>query len=319
MKKMMCIGAVISAFMLLMPLSALSVEEKVEPPTLETVAPIQKAEDEKNIFRVLNKETGEVSEMEAREYIFGVVAAEMPALYEDEALKAQAVASYTYAYCKRQQNAQKEYDITTDFNTDQSFKTREKAISDWGEKGEEYANKIQAAVDGVEGQLITYKNEPILAVYHAVSSGQTYSAKDVWGQNYDYLQSVSSSGDKLANKYMNVLEFSEDELSQKLKAVADKKDSKSPIIGEIKHKNNGLINTVKVYGEKISGSDFRSALGLDSTNFTFEKKSGKYIFTCYGYGHGVGMSQNGANYMAKQGYSYAQILSHYYQGTKIKD
>ena len=318
MKKMICVGVLIFSFMLLMPLAALPKNGDFTATAIEVSAPVVAENNKTVVFRVLNKESGEISEMTAAEYIFGVVAAEMPALYESEALKAQAVASYTYAYCKRLQNTKKDYDISTDFATDPSFKTREQAIKDWGEKGEEYADKIQSAVESVIGEIIIYEDKPILSVYHAVSSGQTYSAKDVWGQDYGYLKGVSSAWDKLADNYTAVCEFTEEELKEKLKSIVDKESDKSPIIGEIKCKSSGIVESVKVCGQKLSGSEVRTALGLSSSNFSFEKKSGKYVFTSTGYGHGVGMSQYGANCMAKQGYSYDQIIMHYYSNVKIK-
>lgn len=313
MKKMMCIAAIITSVMLLMPLAVLGKTEEQEN-IIATLAPITKPQPNKTMsFRVLDKESGKITEMSADEYIFGVVAAEMPALYDVEALKAQAVASYTYACYKKDQNGKEDYDITTDFTTDQSFKTETQAIKDWGEKADEYVKKIKEAIKAVSGQTLCYENKPILAVYHAVSSGETYSAKDVWGKEISYLQSVPSEGDKLASNYTAVLEFSEDKIS----SIAKEKEDDSPCLSSLKSKSNGLVETVKLYGKEITGSELRSALELPSTNFKFEKKDGKYIFTCLGYGHGVGMSQKGADYLAKQGYTYKQILNHFYKGVKI--
>ncbi len=318
MKKMMLISVIISAFMLLMPLAVLGQVEKPETEVVETVATIKEENKSKDIFRVFDKASNKTIEMTADDYIFGVVAAEMPALYEIEALKAQAVAAYTYACYKRELNKKADYDITTDFSTDQSYKTEEKAREDWGENAEEYVEKIKSVIKSVSGKCMYYENKPIFAAYHAVSSGKTYSAKDVWGKEIEYLKSVESSGDKESKKYSAVLEFTESQLEEKLSSLIDKKNKNTAILGTIKAKKSGLVDNVKVYGNDISGSEIRSALGLPSSNFEFEKKQGKYIFNCLGYGHGVGMSQHGANYMAKQGYTYKQILSHYYSSITIK-
>lgn len=317
MKKMMLISVIISAFMLLMPLAVLGQVKKTETTVAQTVAPIEEKAESSDVFRVLDKTTNKITKMTADDYIFGVVVAEMPALYETEALKAQAVAAYTYACYKRELNEKSDYDITTDFSTDQSFKTEEKAREGWGENGEEYVQKIKSVVKSVSGKCMYYKNKPIFAAYHAVSSGKTYSAKDVWGKEIEYLKSVDSSGDKEAKKYEATLEFTKEELEEKLSDFGSKKKTKE-IIGDIKAKKNGLVESVTIYGSKISGSQIRTALALPSSNFEIEEKDKKYIFNCLGYGHGVGMSQHGANYMAKQGYNYKQILCHYYSGIAIK-
>ena len=317
MRKMLGVAAIITAFMLLVPLAVLG-EEKVTQENVTQTAVLQNKKEKKgDIFKVYNHETKEITEMSAEDYIFCVVAAEMPALYEVEALKAQAVASYTYACYKREENKGEGYDISTDFNADQSFKSEEKAREDWGENADEYVEKIKKAIKSVTGQKITHKGETILAVYHAVSCGVTYNAKDVWGKEIKYLQSADSNGDKTAKKYMQTFEFSESELKEKLGSLISKPKDNTPILGEVKAKENGLVEYVKVYGQKVKGSDIRTALGLASSNFKFEKNDGKYIFTTLGYGHGVGMSQNGANVLANEGKNYKQILKHYYTGTKI--
>ena len=318
MKKMMYIALIITAIMLLMPLAVLGKGEEKKEIAVETAAPISKPTTKKDIFRVYDTQNKTINQMSAEDYIFGVVAAEMPALYETEALKAQAVASYTYACYKRNINSKKDYDITTDFTTDQSFKTEEKARADWGEKADEYTKKLKSIINSVKGETICYKNEPILAVYHAVSSGTTYSAKDVWGKEIKYLQSVSSEGDRLADNYTVVLEFSESDLKEKLLPLVSKQKENMALLSNIVTKDNGLVESIKIAGEKVDGSKIRSALNLPSTNFSFEKTQGNYIFTCLGYGHGVGMSQKGADYMAKQGYNYKEILSHYYINTSVK-
>ncbi len=315
MRKMLGIAAIITAFMLLVPLSVLGEGKLTQENIVQTVV-LQKEEKE-DIFKVYNHETKEITEMSAEDYIFCVVAAEMPALYEVEALKAQAVASYTYACHKREENKGKEYDISTDFNTDQSFKLEEKAREDWGENADEYVEKIKKAIKSVKGQKITYKGETILAVYHAVSCGVTYSAKDVWGKEIKYLQSTDSKGDKTAKNYMQTFQFAESELEEKLSPLISGKKENTPLLGKMESKENGLVEKVEIYGQKVLGSEIRTALGLASSNFKFEKIDGIYTFTTLGYGHGVGMSQKGADCLAKEGMNYKKILSHYYKGTKI--
>ncbi len=317
MKKMMFVAIIITAFMLLTPLAVLGKNENKEEKIIETGAVISTSNSDSQAFRVYDKQTQRITEMTVEDYIFGVVAAEMPALYDTEAIKAQAVAAYTYALYKKSQNKEQEYDITTDFATDQSFKTDEKAREDWGEKADEYVNKIKSAVKSVKYEKVCYENKPILAVYHAVSCGVTYSAKDVWGKEIEYLKSVSSEGDKLADNYTAILEFSEEQLNNKTEALISEKKENTAFFSDIQTNESGLVEYVKIYGNKVEGNKIREALELPSANFKFEKQDGRYIFTCLGYGHGVGMSQKGADYMAKQGYSYKEILLHYYKNTVI--
>ena len=152
MKKMLCVTAIITAFMLLVPLAVLGKGKEQKEIAVPTVAVSKNKEKKTDVFKVYNHETKEITEMSAEDYIFCVVVAEMPALYEVEALKAQAVASYTYACYKREENSTKEYDISTDFNADQSFKSIEKARQDWGENADLYVEKIKNAVKSVIGQ-----------------------------------------------------------------------------------------------------------------------------------------------------------------------
>ena len=316
MKKIVYIALVVTIFMLLMPLAAFGKATITDNKTnFETVLTDVK-EMEQDVFKVLNKESGEITDMTAQEYIFGVVAAEMPALYESEALKAQAVASYTYACYKRNQNKGKEYHITTDYTIDQSYKTRENAISDWGNKGKEYEGKIDDVLESVKGMYLSKDGKPILAVYHALSSGNTICAEDVWGSEISYLQSVASPGDKLASNYVQKTVFSESQIDDKLLKPLGI-EIKENIFEEIKKTNNLFVKSVVVCGETVRGSEIRSALELASNSFEIEKDGDNYIFTTYGYGHGVGMSQNGANYMAQQGYDFKEILNHYYKNCEI--
>lgn len=319
MKKTISIALFVSAVMLLLPLVALGKDAPIE----EKITVNAQVKEEKTnnpskseVFRVLDKNSGEIKEMSVEDYVFGVVAAEMPASYEIEALKAQAVAAYTYACYKRENAKTKEYDITTDFTVDQSFKTKEQAITDWGENSEQYVEKIETAVKETEQSVLVYDGKPILAVYHALSCGNTYSAKDVWNKDIPYLQSVSCADDKLAKNYTSSFTFTEKELTEKFSGN-DAFEGKS-IIGKRKTAKSGIVTSLEVFGKEFSGNEVREILDLPSSNFSCTADNGKYIFTVNGYGHGVGMSQNGANSMAKQGYDFLEILTHFYKGAKLE-
>lgn len=320
MKKIMSIAIMIAAGMLLLPLAVVGKDAPTEKivPTISQNIKEEKTDYSVDTFRVLDKESGKITKMSAKDYIFGVVAAEMPALYEIEALKAQAVASYTYACYKRAAAQDKEYDITTDYTVDQSFKTKERAISDWGKKADEYAQKIENAIDAIGWNALYYEDKPILAVYHALSCGNTYAAKDVWGKEISYLQSVSCDGDKLASNYISTVTFTKEELKEKFSGELDTELESKTAISNRKTLSSGLVEAVTVFGTKFTGAKVRSILNLPSSNFSCTEKGEEVIFTVYGNGHGVGMSQNGANYMAKQGYNYKEILKHFYKGAYLR-
>lgn len=317
MKKILFCGLIILSFMLILPLSVLKKPQEAAAVSAAAISPEKKV-SVADIFRISDAKTGAVTEMTANEYIFGVVAAEMPALYNEEALKAQAVAAYTFACYRRAENTDKTYDLTTDFNTDQSYITEEKAREKWGDKADEYCEKLKKAIDEVENLALTYDGKPILAVYHALSSGQTEDCKNVWGREYPYLKAVASPCDVLAPDYISKAAFSEEELKKKLSEKCQLSGEPEKYFGKTERTPSDTVTTVEICGAKLSGAEIRSLFSLRSSNFEVSYKDGEFTFTVYGYGHGVGMSQYGANYMAKQGSNFKEILLHYYNGCKIE-
>ncbi len=320
MKKIISISVIIALVMLLAPISALDLPQNVT--TVTTIEGAEKQPELKDAvteyFKVYSPETKKITEMAADDYIFGVVAAEMPALYNEEALKAQAVAAYTYACVRRANNSGQNYDITTDYNVDQSFVDESKLKEKWGEKTQEYVAKIKKAVADVSGYMITYDGKPITAVYHAISSGKTENCENVWGKALPYLKSVESKGDKEAENYKTQVSFTFEELKEKLKSEFDTESIKE-ITLEISEKTDvGTVKKLKVSDFECSGATLRNLLDLRSTCFDVTKTETGYTFTVYGYGHGVGMSQTGANYMAGEGKSFEEILTHYYTGCKVE-
>ncbi len=317
MKKILYSGLIILAVMLMLPLAVMKKPEAVS--AMSGGAVIPEAEDAvSDSFRVCDTETGEVTEMPAEEYIFGVVAAEMPALYETEALKAQAVAAYTFACYRRAENAGKSYDLTTDHTIDQSFITEEAAREKWGDGADEYSKKIKEAVNSSAGYMITSGGKPILAVYHAISSGMTESSENIWGGALSYLVPVSSPCDKLSPDYISTKEITADELRSGLSGDLSFSGSEADYFGDIKRTDSGTVQSISICGTELKGARLRSVFSLRSSNFDVEYKDGKFVFTVYGYGHGVGMSQYGADYMAKQGSNFEEILTHYYSGCKVE-
>ncbi len=313
MKKIFISTAVLLAFLLLLPLFATKPDKSHQTASVSTQAGADILVVPKN-FKVLISETNEIEEIAVSDYLFGVISAEMPALYEPEALKAQAVSAYTFALWRQKQNSDKPYDITDNFKTDQCYISREAALKKWGSKAPQYTEKIESAIKDTENQALCYNGEIILSVYHAVSGGSTESGKNVWGKDYPYLQSVASVGDKLAKNYISTVTLTTEELNKAF--GSSEKITKNPFTS-FERTTANTVKKVKFCGKEYKGSQIREKLDLKSSNFETAFENNTVTFTVYGYGHGVGMSQNGANYMAQQGSDYKEILSHYYKGCEI--
>jgi len=317
MKKTLWVSVIITAAMLLLPLSAISDTPDLVDTIPTGTKPVAEQTSAEDTFRLYDPETEKITEISREDYIFGVVAAEMPALYEPEALKAQAVAAYTYADYYRGQRAGEKYDVSTDYNVSQCYITREKAMEKWGSKADEYSKKIENAVKEVGNSKIKYNGQTILAVYHAISAGKTESCKNVWGKEYPYLSAVDSSFDKTAEGYSQTSEFTASEIKELLGDGFTWSGKPQDYFGKATLTDSGYVKEIAVCGKKTDGTEIRSRLDLRSACFTVSYNNEKFVFTTYGYGHGVGMSQNGANALAKQGKDYKEILLHYYTDCQV--
>mgnify|MGYP004618251955 FL=1 len=254
------------------------------------------------------RSNGKIINLELEEYVLGVVGAEMPASFNIEALKAQAILARTYAL-KSIKNGKK----LTDTVSTQAYKDNSELQKLWKNDYTKYYEKIKKAVNQTKGKVILYNNEYIDAVYHSTSNGKTENSKNVWKNNLPYLVSVDSSWDKNVKSYKKETIFEINEFCNILKL-----DVEEPITYEIIHNETGRVRQITINNKTFSGTEFRNLLKLRSADFEIEINDEKVKVTTYGYGHGVGMSQYGANEMAKQGYSYIQILKHYYTGVVIK-
>ncbi len=315
MKKVLSFTAIILSFLLLLPLTVLGQPAKTtqKPETVEA----EKITPQKS-FKILISDTEEVKEISYNDYIFGVVAAEMPALYEIEALKAQAVAAHTFTLHRMVSNKDKGYDITDDFTVDQAFISEEDARAKWCENADDYIKKIKTAVSDTQNLALIYDGEIILSAYHAISSGKTEDCQNVWGGKRPYLVSKDSIGDKLSPNYISEKTVTLEELKA---LFPDLKltNSTADYFKEIKKTDAGRVMTFKLCGNEITGATLREKLDLKSACFDVKATDSGFCFTVYGYGHGVGMSQNGANYMAQQGADFKEILCHYYTGCEIRE
>ncbi|MBQ7045574.1 MAG: stage II sporulation protein D [Clostridia bacterium] len=312
------IAIVLCLGMLLLPLIATT--DTTTPLSELSPTPLAPTQD---VFLVLDDKTDEIITLSAKDYITGVVCAEMSASFSPEALKAQTVAAYTYASYKRymRQNSSDptEYDVTTSIGTDQAYISEEAAKEKYGEKYEQYISPIKQAVEQVLGEILTYNGAPALTVYHSVSSSNTNSAKDVWGQDYPYLQSVASKLDLMSENYASEVTLSAQEVETALKDLCESDGDYANWFKDIVTSPSGLVLSCNVAGKSIKGTDIRKALGLKSATFYVSFSDDTFTFSVYGYGHGVGMSQYGANCMALKGYTYKEILDHYYPGCTLKN
>lgn len=278
--------------------------------------------DAQTILKVLDGDT--VQEMDLGTYLTGVVRAEMPASFEPEALKAQASAARTYTLHNLLggSNHGNTADICTDSTCCQAYISREQALANWGENASTYEEKIESAVRETDGQTILYGGVPILAVFHSCSAGRTRSAGDVWQDDLPYLQPVSSPepSDRIPNYYSRT-EFSAEEFREKILASKPDADLSGPISDWLKNPvldDSGSVETVEIGGVSIRGTAVRSILELRSACFEWEVQDNSLVFFVTGYGHGVGMSQYGAEQMAQDGADYQEILTHYYTGVTVE-
>ncbi len=284
----------------------------LKPKNNEHIYKIEKKQVRNETVRVLRNKTNEIETIELEEYLIGVLAGEMPVSYEIEALKAQAVAARTYTLRKKEINKDNNYDVV-DTTNDQVYLDEEYLKQSWGESYDNYIKKIKQAVKETSGEYLTYEGKIIQAFFFSTSSGTTENCIDVFGENLPYLQSVSSTWDENSPSYIDKKTFTKQELYEKLEIPYDEK-----INIEIERNSTNSIKTITINNKKILGTEFRKKLNLKSTNLEIKEEDNNIIITSKGFGHGVGMSQYGAEQMALQGYKYDEILKYYYQGTEFK-
>ena len=235
----------------------------------------------------------------------------MPASFENEALKAQAIAARTYATYKIN-NSNGNYDVVTDVSNQKYITTDEMKVK-WQTEFDKYYNKIKEAVLSTKGMIMTYNDEVIEAFYFAMSNGYTEDASLVFNENLDYLESVESKYDNNnLNNFEVTTKFSKDEICNKLKITCENLS-----FSNIERSNTNRVNYITINEKKIKGTEFRSKIGLRSTDFDIKIDNNDVYITTRGYGHGVGMSQYGANGMAKEGKNYEEILKYYYKNIEI--
>lgn len=334
LKSILATTLIIIVFMIAMPMFVMgsNISQKdVEGESVVEEAAVEASTKKTNIMingnstvKVYITETDKIVEVPLEEYICGVVSNEMPANFEKEALKAQAVAARTYLASKKNRGCSLHENVDICDSTHcQVYTSKEDRLSKWDEScAEDYWNKIKEAVDETSGQVLSYEGELVLyPQFFSTSSGQTENSEDVFSGDIPYLKSVSSIGEEEAPKYTSEKKYSLEDFVYLLNNNFSNLNATVENIKEkfkVKSKSEaGGVMTLEINNVEVKGTDFRKAVLLNSTNFTYEFIDNNIVFYCKGYGHGVGMSQWGANAMAKNGSGYDEILKHYYTGVEI--
>ena len=273
---------------------------------------------------MLHKKTEKVEEVDLEQYLYHVVSAEMPADFELEALKAQAVVARTYTLFKAQNKKHENADICDESTCCQAWISKEDRLARWEEeKRESNWQKIEQCVQETRGKIVTYNKEPINAFFHSNSGGRTELPVNVWGgSDFPYLQVVETAGEEGYSQYASEVELSKEELLEKLKekyADIQIDFAKDEEIKILEYTDSNRVKTVQFGNHQLSGVETRTLLGLKSTNFEISKEAETIKFKVKGYGHGVGMSQTGADTLAKQGKNYEEIIHHFYANVEIQE
>lgn len=277
--------------------------------------------------KLYHKSEDKVEELDLEEYIMGVVASEVPASFDEEALKAQAIAARTF-YMNRRNNPckdskSKDADVCDTTNC-QVYMSKEERMAKWNSReAEKNWSKIEKGVLDTKGQVLTYEGSVLkYPQFFAISSGRTEDAKDVFSMDVPYLKSEESKGEEIAPKYKTTVEIPIDEFIDKINTKYTtanlRKSSLSSFIKINSYTEAGSVKELKIGSAVVKGSEFRELFNLNSTNFKFDFGKNTVVINCTGYGHGVGMSQWGANVMAKSGSTYDEIIKHYYNGVEIE-
>ena len=280
--------------------------------------------DEKKKIKLLHSQTGNIEELDLDEYLYGVVSSEMPANFEIEALKAQAVVARTYTIYQTMYNSSKhtDADICDNYACCQAWISKEERMAKWGQdEAEGNWNKIVEAVNSTTEKIVAYNGKPINAFFHANSGGMTESSLNIWGGiDYPYLKSVETAGENEYSQYSSQVKITKEELLNKMKEKYPDCEidfSQTDCIKIQEYTTSGRVKTIKIGNKEIAGTEARTILGLKSTNFSVVIEGEEIIFSVTGYGHGVGMSQTGADSMAKTGANYETIIKHFYTGVEI--
>lgn len=298
-------------------------EARAEPDVTPTEPPASSEADKpvEEVIDVYSSTEGTATSMKLRDYVIGVVAAEMPAVYEPEALEAQAAAAMNLARRAMLYDGVPAWDgavITTDSAVHQAYHDVGTLRARWGTNFDAYYAKIAAAVEAVEPYKIVYDGALCMTAFHAISPGRTESAENIWSNPVDYLTPADSSFDSTAAGYESYVSVSAAEFAEGLAAYGFVSDGDpAGWLGESVRTDSGTLLALAVGGCTVSGEELRAAFRLRSAAVTVAYADGFFHMTVRGYGHGIGMSQYGAQQLALQGKTWQEIIQHYYTGAEI--
>ena len=284
---------------------------------LKTDYPIKKEQSEK--FKIFDESKNEIIEVSDKDFLIGAIACEMPLSFENEALKAQGVAAYTH-YSKLRNESKDEYDFAVNTKDFYIYTDTENMKSRFGENFDEYHSRLSEIADEIYKKAVTYQGELITAVYFAISSGNTENCEDIFVGALPYLKACASPWDAYCEGFCEKKDFTLSEINEILKNKnLSPCESANELFGEIRRSKSGSVISAIMLGDETDGGEIRNMFSLRSQNFNIIAEKEKISFITKGYGHGVGMSQVGANELAKQGYSYESILKWYYKDCEISD
>lgn len=327
MKPYFILTALLCLIMILFPFLAKTMQEKEKNTNIaETSSTFtDKAESESEAasetVKVLRTASGNVIDMNLFDYLVGTIAGEMPASFCQEALKSQAVVSYTYAKWILENSEGGESYISDSSSLHQKYIDENEQKEKWQTDYETNRQRIEDAVRSVYGKYLSFEGETAMTVFHALSSGRTLSAAQVWGKDIPYLKQVEAPGDNLSDKLESVITFTGDEFRQLFEeeGLIFESDETEKWASVKEKSEEGYIRRLTICSEDFTARQLRKILSLPSESFTAKTENSNFIFTAYGRGHGVGMSQYSADYMARQGKSYEEILAHFYPGTVLEE
>ncbi|MBR7177972.1 MAG: stage II sporulation protein D [Oscillospiraceae bacterium] len=301
-----------------LPLALAAVFQELPPPAQPesssvSTAPQAAADADSQVTLAVKKQDGTSETMPLQDYLVGVVLAEMPAGFEPEALKAQAVVARTYTQKRMEGSKHEEADVCTDPGCCQGFQSPGDYVSAGGTEAS--VEKVRQAVLETDALVLQYNGRLIDATYFSCSGGTTEDAVAVWGRDVPYLQSVESPGEEEAPRFTDTVRFSPAQFAEKLGLIP----SGDPVgwFGAVTYTEGGGVDTMVILGKSFTGTYLRAKLGLRSTAFTVSVEDGAIVITTRGFGHRVGMSQYGAQAMALEGHSFEEILAHYYTGAEL--
>ena len=291
----------------------------IEDPAEDSAEDAELPSQEQTSIRLLHD--GTVAQYPEEAYLAAVVLCEMPPDFESEALKAQAVAARTFAYKQMQHGKHENADVCADPGCCQAWMDEAALRKKYKDRYDEVYEKAMTAIRETVGEVLTYGGELIDATYFSCSGGSTEAAAEVWGSEVPYLQPVSSPGEEAAPRFFSQVIVDAETFRKTIEAAttqAKLTGRPESWIGEIQATPGGGVGTMQIGGVEFSGTQLRKLFGLNSTSFTVSVSQEGFTFDVRGFGHRVGMSQYGADNMAKQGFDYRSILLYYYQGVKIE-